>query len=62
MKKLKIIMLGTAMTAFSFFGVVYFTSSDAEAQRSSVYCEWDGSSCLGPSRTNYCGCETEVDQ
>ncbi|MBN7810418.1 hypothetical protein J0A68_05595 [Algoriphagus sp. H41] len=57
MKKLKLLVLGTAMVALSSFAVAYFGAGQAEANPNPDYCEWDGEDCLSPSVTNYCICE-----
>ncbi len=62
MKNLKLIVLGTALTAFSVFGLTNFGTTEVEARSSTTYCEWNGSDCKSPTRTNYCGCEVDDEQ
>ncbi|WP_339702826.1 hypothetical protein [Algoriphagus aquimarinus] len=57
MKKLKLIAMGVGIMGISAFGISYFGASEAAANSNSTDCEWNGSTCLDPQRTNICWCE-----
>lgn len=49
--------MGVGIMGISAFGISYFGASEAAANSNSTDCEWNGSTCLDPQRTNICWCE-----
>jgi len=64
MKKLKLFVFGASIFGLAAFGISYFAAAEVEAQSSASasMCTWNGKDCFDPFTTNYCLCETVVDE
>lgn len=58
MKSLKILLTGLSLMAFTAFGFNHL-SIQAEAQSTSLDCQYDDDGCVNPRVKNICGCETD---